>query len=215
MTYSTKSGIRLLERHKMKFLPEEDELIKMEICVNDSYIAMRYQDDNRNYYLFFCKHDFTAINKIRIPTLDVTSLTCTTNFVYFLSTGSGMLRCTDQALCEKALFDNYCMSVVAADIETDLLYFGLSNTIFVGNEQGEVLHRFYLQHWRSKLFVSCNLVLTSATHAGSFFLYTKDGKQITQKIDKRIKHSNICLIHNQGIVVTMNQKNEINLWRVV
>jgi hypothetical protein len=206
--------MQLLKRHELEFLPKEDEEKGknnvVEMCVNDSYLAIY---NNIKDCLVFCKHDLTVIDTRTMPMFG-SSLTCTYNFVYFRSFARGIFRCTDQDRGEKRLFDDHRVFVVVADIETDLLYIGFSDTIFIGNEQGEVLHQFQLLHYWNKLFVSCNLVLTSYTEEGSFFLHTRDGKQITEKIDQRIRRSNICLIHNQGIVVTMDE-DKINLWRLV
>jgi hypothetical protein len=122
-----------------------------------------------------------------------------------------------RGLVDKRLFKHIYAFDVAADLETNLLYLVAHHKkIFVGNEQGEVLYHFLCDHAASEsIFVSCNIILT--TYYGSFVLYNEGGKFMTQVKDIHIHNfSNICLVHNLGVVVLASRiRNEINFWRLV
>jgi hypothetical protein len=133
------------------------------------------------------------------------SLTCTNNFVYLLSSSANnVLSFTPKGLVDNYLFKEDLIGCMAGDPDTNLLYFHGWKKIFIANEQGKVLQCFSCLDPVSKIFVSCNFLLV---------LYNA---QLSSQTDYRVGfHGHICLVYNQGIVVTLQLTNEINLWRVM
>jgi hypothetical protein len=135
----------------------------------------------------------------------------------YLVAFDGLTRCAPEGLVDTCLFKNHRITTVAADLETNLLYFRIyfSNTILIGNEQGEVLRQVSPLYAPSNIFVSCGIILILTSHENPlcFVLKATDGTQMTQVTNQRISRD-VCLVHNKGIVVTFNE-DQINLWRIV
>jgi hypothetical protein len=105
---------------------------------------------------------------------------------------------------------------MAADMETNLLYFSCANDdkIIVGNEEGKILYHFLCAEPFDDIVVSHNIMVTSGV--GGLRFYNKDGKQITRVENERILGDDICLVHDKGIFVVYNKyQSRIHLWRVV
>jgi hypothetical protein len=102
---------------------------------------------------------------------------------------------------------------LAADLDTSLLYVQAWQTIFIANEQEVILYQFPFNYYFEEMYVSCNVILKH--DKTQFILYNQHGKQISQVEDKRIQDSNICLVHDKGVVVVVTKDNQIHLWRVV
>jgi hypothetical protein len=157
-----------------------------------------------------------------ITTQEIKSIACTNNFVYFVSSQHmGLLTCNSQDLRLNCLFDELeNQSQVAADLESSLLYMRPwnSETVFVGNEQGEILRQFTPDIVFYNMFVSHNIILSYDSAALVF--YTTDGDFITKVTDQllfspqRMSAFDVCIVYNHGIVV-IKEKNKINLLRVV
>jgi hypothetical protein len=127
--------------------------------------------------------------------------------------GHGLRRYTPQGLVNIRLFDDMNLYGLAADIETNLLYFGIfSKVMIIGNEQGEVLHKFSILHGFEYLFASSNIMVIITNN--KWLILYKDGKQITRFTDYRLSSSSICLMHDKEIVVSVSE-DQINIWRTV
>jgi hypothetical protein len=181
-------------------------------CVNDNYIVIHYHDA-----LFFCNHDdLSVINRTKITFSNC--FTCTQNAAYLVPSGRGLLSYTPRGLGMTKLFKDLNIRSVAGDIETDLLYFCCvnDNKMNVGNEQDEVLYQFLWPVLGTTMrTVSYNMIISN--EPGHLVFYNKDGKQINEIRDDRIRVGDVCLVYDKGILVTTDYYNDaqINLWRVV
>ncbi len=198
----------------MKFIPK-NHVGLVQVCVNDRYITV--YDGNENSCLIFCNYDLTIIAMLTIPRSYF--LTCSNNWVYLEPSRSGLMRFTPEVLIETYLFESFKISALTVDIETNLLYFHCSSdTIFVGNEQGKVLHQFSPGCAFDKIFVSCNNVILTRNTVSSYkcflTLFNRDGKEITQITDQRFLFSNLRILHNKGIIVLATE-DQIHFWRMV
>jgi hypothetical protein len=214
--------IQLLESRKIKFLPEhemnlipESNVRYGQICVNDRYIIIY---DGIYSRLIFCNHDLTIIAMLPIPRSSF--LTCTNNFVYMTPHRCGLMRFTPEVLIRTYLFESLNIFVMTANIETNLLYFRCAsrNEMFIGNEQGEVLHQVSTLCTFSNIFVSWdNIILTANTfksRKGLLTLFNQDGKQITQIEDRHLLTNNVCILYNKGIIVAV-ANDQLHLWCMV
>jgi hypothetical protein len=145
--------------------------------------------------------------------------------------GNGVFPCTSQGLIKNHLFPRFAVTAIAADLQTNLLYFTdfhTNTTISIGNEQGELIHQFRCSDLIDKIFVSCGIIMTLnavITHFHSVNIYTTNGKKISEVRDYKIsKNSDICLVYNKGIFMTMGAKEKnvftrdkttTHLWRIV
>ncbi len=213
-TYSTKTtNIQLLEHRKIKFITCQFSRIKL--CVNSNYIIFLNCEKR---VLFFCDPDLTVINTVPVDVY-IWGLTCTNNATYLLSPyTSGVSSYTPHGLAaQDKLFNDQIIRCIAADIDTNLLYFRYlkENVITVGNEKGEVLSQFLLVEPCHYIFVSCNIVVVCYNEHHIALHNGNGGKQITQVKDQRITDlCSVCLVHDKGILVTTD-KDQIHLWRVV
>jgi hypothetical protein len=201
----------------MKFLSKKRDFYFQSLCVNNNYIVV---DDIKKDLLFFCDHDLSVINTISVSLERDRSLTCTNNAMYLIG-NPGVFPCTSHGLAKERLFDNFYIFRLAADIETNLLYFICyhNKAIFVGNEEGKVLYQLLCTEvcrttFGGHIFVSNDILII--LNYGSVILHNKDGQEICQVTDRCISGFSICLVHDKGILVTVEQPdNQIILWRTV
>jgi hypothetical protein len=122
----------------------------------------------------------------------------------------------EKGLVDDHLFEDYFIGAVAADLETNLLYFRTrGKVIYIATEQGELIHYLVSSSPACGISVSCDIILTNCHEGNCFVLYNRDDKQITEFKDERIEdNDNVCLVRKNGIVVTFRE-DKINIWRVV